>query len=329
MNSRPVLGLVLSVALAPMAWAGAQAAHTNAAATGQSASSAHGHANLPRGGSNAAVRSGTRISGQLLTSLNAKKAKPGQQVEAKVTQNVKQDGRIVIRKNSRLIGHVVSASASGKGHADSQVQVVFDRLVQGNTSTALNTVVTSIVSVPMAPMPAPMEPMGEPMSGAPAPAAGPMGGGGGGGGGLLGGVGGAVNSTVNGAAGVAGSAAGDAGAMAGSTIGETNRMGAGAMGSAANAVTVTNSLGAIGASSASVAHANGAASAHASHGIVNAGFNGSGNASNQTAATSTFRRHNGNVQLGSGTNMQFQTAGDASAQAPSAHSSSAPAPRSR
>lgn len=302
MKPKLVLSLAFVVALAPLAWAGPQAKRSNVNASVQSNARAHGRANLASRPSSTAVRSGTRISARLLTNLNAKKAKPGQRVEARVTHNVKQNGRVVIRKNARLLGHVVSARAAGKGKANSQLQVVFDHVVQGHTSTALNTVVTSIVSVPRAPMPEPMpaEPMAAPE-------------GGGGGGGLLGGGGGAVGSTVGGAIG----AAGNVGAMAGSTVGGAGRMGGQAAGSAANAITVTNGIGAIGAGTA--ANAAGAASAGASNGVANAALSGSAQASNQTAATSTFSRRHGNVELHSGTQLQFQVAGGANVRAPAPH----------
>lgn len=285
MKPKPILALVAITALAPLAWAGNQAAKERSAASGRGQT--HSVAKTkPAGGRNAlAVDSGTRVSARLLTSLNAKKAKPGQRVVAKVTRKVKQHGHTVIRKNSKLIGHIVSVKASGKGHAGSQLAVAFDRLVQGKSSTALGAVVTSIVSVPRAPMPAPM-PM-QPMA-APMPA-----GGGGVGGGLVGGAAGAVGSTV-------GSAAGTVGATAGSTIGTTGRMAEGASGMAANAIHVSNNIATAGN-----------ASAGASNSLAGAQLGSSANASNQTAATSTFSRRHGNVELDSGTQLQLQVVGSA------------------
>jgi hypothetical protein len=315
---KPVLGLVLLSALAPLAWASPQPQASQAKAAASSQANALGHANLSGRQAGAAIQSGTRISARLLTNLNAKKAKPGQRVVARVTQNVKQNGRIVIHKNARLLGHVVSARPSGKGNAGSQLQVVFDRMVQGHATTALNTVVTSIVSLPVAPMSGP-EPMQQPEPAPMGPA--PMGAGGSGGGGLLGGVGGAVGGAVgaaaNSTAAATGNVAGNAGTMAGSTLGRANRIGAQAMGSAANAITVTNTAGPIGA--ASTTGATGAASAGLSNRMANAALDASGQASNQTDATSTFNRRNGNLELNSGTELQFQVAGSAQARTPAPH----------
>jgi hypothetical protein len=237
-----------------------------------------------------AIASGTRVSARLLTSLNAKKAKPGQRVVAKVTQNVKQNGRVVIRKNSKLIGHVVSAQASGKGRAGSSLEVAFDRLVRGKSSTALSAAVTSILSVPRAPMPAPMamQPMPQPMS-----SGGEMGGGG-----LVGGVGGAVGSTV-------GSAVGATAAGVDSTMGATGRVASGVTGMAANGIAVTNSAG-----------VGGNASAAAPRGLAGAQLGSSASGSNRTGVTSVFSRRRGNVELNSGTQLQFEVVGSAHAGAP-------------
>jgi hypothetical protein len=299
MKPKVIFGLIAMAALAPVAWAGNQAAKDRNAAAGQTHARPASKAKSSEPQGVVDVQSGTQVSAQLLTTLNAKKAKPGQRVIAKVTRDVKQNGRTVIRKNARLIGHVVSAKASGKGNAGSSVEVAFDRLLEGRSSTALSAVVTSIVSVPSAPMPEPMQ-MQAPMA--------PMGGSGAGGGGLVGGVGGAVGSTVGSA--VGGTSA-TAGAMAGSTIEGTGRMASGAAGMAgmaANAITVSNN--AAGAAGAAVG---------ATNGLASAGLGSSANASNQTHATSVFSRRKGNVELDSGTQLQLQVVGKAQAQNPKSH----------
>ena len=299
MKAKPVWGLILLSAIPSLAWAGPKPHAARSQATASSQSSGSGHASLARRNAGAAIESGTQISARLLTNLNARKAKPGQRVVARVTRSVKQDGRVVIRKNSRLLGHVVSARASSRGNAGSQIQVVFDHLVQGHSTTALNTVVTSVFSVPR---PNASMPMGAPQAG---PA--PMGEAPAGGGGVLGGIGGAVGSAVGSTLGstadATGSVASQAGAMGGSTMGAAGRMGA----AAANAITVTNSLGATGAATAAGA---------ASGGMSNSMAGISTNASGQSAATSTFSRRNGNLQMKSGTEMQFQVTGNAQARMP-------------
>lgn len=300
MKPKPILGLAMIVAIAPLAWAGSQAARQEAAVTGQSHGSSAAHAAETAGRKSAlGIRSGTRVSARLLTTLSSKKAKPGQRVVAKVTKNVKQHGHVVIRKNSKLIGHIVAAQASGKGKAGSSLAVTFDHMIQGKTTTALNTVVTAIIPRPR---PLTAQPMGMPQP----PAAPPMNGGGVGGGGGL--VGGAV-ATAGGTAGSVAGIAGGAGAAAGSTMGSAGRMtsGAGAMMSRNPIVVTTHAAGA------------GNASAGMSNSLGSAHLGSSAAASNQTATTSVFSRRKGNFQVRSGTQLQFRVVGSAHARKPAPH----------
>src|SRR6185312_15610974 len=69
------------------------------------------------GSSSAALSSGTAMQAELTKSLDAKKAKPGDQVTAKLTQDVKQDGKVVLLKGSKLKGHVTEAQAKSKENA--------------------------------------------------------------------------------------------------------------------------------------------------------------------------------------------------------------------
>src|ERR1700692_435927 len=50
--------------------------------------------------------SGTRLAGELQSTIDARKAKVGDQVVLKTTQAIKSQGRTVVGKGSRLIGHV-------------------------------------------------------------------------------------------------------------------------------------------------------------------------------------------------------------------------------
>ena len=110
--------------------ASAQAVQTTAAASEQGVDLQRGVAQL---------RSGTNISTELDTTLDAGKAKPGDEVVAKVTKDVKQDGRAVIKKGDRLSGHVTSVNAGSNGKAGSEMSVVFDRLSRGDAVVDLNT----------------------------------------------------------------------------------------------------------------------------------------------------------------------------------------------
>ncbi|HEV2387075.1 MAG TPA: hypothetical protein VGS20_07435 [Candidatus Acidoferrales bacterium] len=309
MRLKPISTVVLVAAFGSFAWAGPAGLQAQASGSSRSSSQGSGQAGLAGQQGSAAVASGTQISAELLTSLNAKKTKPGQQVVAKVTKDVKQNGQTVIHKGSRLVGHVVSVQPSSSVNAGSQMNVAFDQLVQGNSTTALNAVVNSIVSVPsLAPAAmGDMQPMPGPMMGG---GGGAMGGGGARGGGGL--VGGAVGGTV----GAAGSAVGTVGSTAGavgSTVGTT----AGAAAQSANQVTVGASRaagGALGASSNTNASASHSAGLGTGLGGIQLGS--MAGASNQTNANSVFSARKGNLQLQSGTQLQLQVVGSAQAHSP-------------
>jgi hypothetical protein len=156
-----------------------------------------------------AVQAGTKFAAELQSSLDAKTAKSGDEVSARVTQNIKQDGQVVIHKGDRLVGHVTEVKSTAEAAGGSSVGVSFDRLIRGNESSELHAVVSAILSTPSqmrseneggeAP-----EPM---MAPGPAPARA--------GGGLLGGVGSTVGATTEAAAGASGGL--------GSTVGATTR----------------------------------------------------------------------------------------------------------
>jgi hypothetical protein len=64
---------------------------------------------------------------ELTKSVDAKKAKPGDPVEAKLTQDVKSDGKVVLHRGAKLIGHVSEAQARSKEIPESRLGIVFDK----------------------------------------------------------------------------------------------------------------------------------------------------------------------------------------------------------
>ena len=153
----------------------------------------------------------------------------------------------------------------------------FDQLVQGDSTTQLNTVLTSVLS-------ARGEEQGSDsmaMPSMPAPVAVPAGGGGGGGG-LLGGVGGAVGSTAGSTLGAAGSTLGQAGGAVGATT--QNTLGA------------NSNLG-------------------LSTPMRQIHIGSSASAGSSAGTSSMLSTRKGNLRLASGTRMNFRVSSDASAQA--------------
>jgi len=253
------------------AWAQEKAPDKKVQGSAQAASEAA--AQVEKSG--ATIRSGTRISAELITAVDSRTAKPGQEVVAKVTKDVKQDGKKVVHKGDKLVGTVQSVDAGAAGSAGSQLGVTFDRLVQGESPTQLSTVLRAIVSTPREER----ERMAEPAPvAAPAPAPAPAPSGGSGGGGLVGGVTSTAGSVVGGATSAVGGV--------GSTVGATTQSTAGA------------AAGAGLATPARMIH-------------INSGANAQSNSS----ASSMLSTKQGHLMLESGTQMEFRVAANADAQA--------------
>jgi hypothetical protein len=109
----------------------AQATPEGAAPSGATAGQA--------GGAGASLTSGTTIYAALDTSLDSKKAKPGDVVAAHVTEAVKVDGKVAIPKGAKLIGQVTRATARGKGDPDSMLAIKFDKAtVKNGPEMAMN-----------------------------------------------------------------------------------------------------------------------------------------------------------------------------------------------
>jgi hypothetical protein len=100
-----------------------------AQASGSASSSASNStsASADAGPASLGLANGSTINAELLTALDARKSKPGDRVVAKTTEDVKQDGKVVLRKGSRLIGHVTQAQAKGEGSAESSLGIVFEQ----------------------------------------------------------------------------------------------------------------------------------------------------------------------------------------------------------
>ncbi len=257
--------------------ASAQAAQTTTAASEQGVDLQQGAAQL---------RSGTNISTELETTLDAGKAKPGDKVVAKVTKDVKQDGRAVIKKGDRLLGHVTSASAGSNGKASSEMSIVFDRLSRGDAVLNLNTTVSSIVSTSgdlrsgdeatVSNEPVMARPQGVARGGGSTSSSG----------GLVGGLTSTAGSTVN----ASGSAVGDVGSTVGTTANST-------LGGAG---------GVVGASSRATGQGNAAAGLSTPAREIRLGS--STGADQSTDMTSVLSSRQGNLRLESGTQMRFRVA---------------------
>ena len=78
------------------------------------------------------ISNGTKIDASLATSLDAKRSKPGDEVEARTEEDIKQDGKVVLKKGTHLVGHVTQVQARAKGETQSQLGIVFDHAILKN-----------------------------------------------------------------------------------------------------------------------------------------------------------------------------------------------------
>ncbi len=108
---------------------GAQASSNNTS-SGSAASSANVAGNPAQ--MNAGLADGSKVDATLATSLDAKRSKVGDEVEARTEEDVKQDGKVILKKGTHLVGHVTEAQARAKGQADSSVGIIFDHAVLKN-----------------------------------------------------------------------------------------------------------------------------------------------------------------------------------------------------
>jgi hypothetical protein len=75
------------------------------------------------------VQAGSIIYAELDKSVDAKKAKVGDQVVAKVQQAVLSRGKVVAAKGSRIMGHVTQVKARTKDQPESELGLAFDHIV--------------------------------------------------------------------------------------------------------------------------------------------------------------------------------------------------------
>jgi hypothetical protein len=74
------------------------------------------------------IAAGTVIPAELSKSVDAKKAKQGDKVEAKVAQDLLSNGQVVIPRGSKITGHVTTAKPHDKGDPASNLGIAFDQI---------------------------------------------------------------------------------------------------------------------------------------------------------------------------------------------------------
>lgn len=200
---------------------------SQAGSQAKASAKAEASASAQAGGQSARVESGTTFEAELSKSLEAKKCKPGDLVEAKATKDVKSsaDGQVVVPKGSKILGRVTEAKARGKGQAESSLGIVFEKAVtKDGREIPLNVVIQAVAAsrAALAAESSAHDTMA--MTSATGSAAGS--GAASTGGGLVGGV----TSTAGGAVGATTGAVGGVGQTAGAAVGATTQTAAGVSG---------------------------------------------------------------------------------------------------
>jgi hypothetical protein len=192
---------------------GADASGNGSTAVSQVAHASHKHAQVAEGSQ---LHSGSTVQAELVKPVDARKNKVGDEVIAKTTQDVKSEGRVVVPKGSKLVGHVTEVKAHSKEQATSTLGIAFDHTILRNGTEmplALSIQAIGRSQASVAAMEADTMASGAgSMGSSTAPASG--------GGGVLGGVrstaGGVVNTAGSTAGGVVSSAGAAGGAVSGS-----------------------------------------------------------------------------------------------------------------
>jgi hypothetical protein len=84
------------------------------------------------------IPAGTILPVQLNSAVRSDKARAGDQLNARVMQDVPLPGGSKIRAGSKVVGHVVSAIPAKSGH-DAEIRVRFDTLVRGKQRWKITT----------------------------------------------------------------------------------------------------------------------------------------------------------------------------------------------
>lgn len=84
------------------------------------------------GQSSASISNGTAMNATLSQPVDVKKNKPGDQVTAKTTEATKSEGKVIIPKGSKLVGHVTECKQRSKEEKESALGIAFDKAILRN-----------------------------------------------------------------------------------------------------------------------------------------------------------------------------------------------------
>ena len=124
----------------------------------------------PAGPSQAGIENGAIMYLELSKTLDAKKVKAGDPVTAQLLADVVAHGKIVARRDSKLIGHVTESQPYTKENSESRLGFVFDKVIlKGGQEVPVRSMLLAIrpaprltIDAPSAPAPPGMNPASSP-----------------------------------------------------------------------------------------------------------------------------------------------------------------------
>lgn len=95
------------------------------------------------------IAPGSVIPVQLTKTIDAKKAKTGDEVVAKVTMDLKTtSGEVIVPKDTKITGHVTEAQARSKDQKESQVGIAFDHATLKSGDMTLPMSIQAVIAPP-------------------------------------------------------------------------------------------------------------------------------------------------------------------------------------
>jgi hypothetical protein len=115
----------------------------------QGQSTAQSAANQAQASNSLKIAPGSVIPVQLSKTVDAKKAKTGDEVVATVTQDLKANsGAVVVPKDTKMIGHVTEAQARNKEQKQSELGITFDHAVVKGDQMQLPMSIQAVIAPP-------------------------------------------------------------------------------------------------------------------------------------------------------------------------------------
>ncbi len=90
------------------------------------------------------LQSGTQLVAELQNTIDARRAKAGQQVILKTTQAIKADKEVIVKKGAKLIGHITEVQHKSEAGAMASLSIVFDKLESGALRVPISATITSV-----------------------------------------------------------------------------------------------------------------------------------------------------------------------------------------